>query len=121
MVAVRFQPTYRLQSQRPYSRESCEKLIKIVVDGQMEAFTYESAEAERLAQQLSADILNRVKKMNFDRYRLVCTVTIGEKYMQSFRDIFKCLWDQQKDGYAYYVYDTPAVFAIAVLYAVYLD
>lgn len=87
----------------------------------MEAFKYDSAEAEALAQTLSREILVRVKKLNFDRYKLLCTVTIGEKYMQSFCDIFKCLWDMQKDGYAFYVYDTPAVFAIAVLYAVYLD
>lgn len=119
--ALRYEPTYWLQSQRPYSRESCEKLLKIVVDAQMESFAYDSTEAEALAQTLSRDILGRVKKMNFDRYRLVCTVTIGEKYMQSCCDIFKCLWDMQTDGYAFYVYDTPAVFAIAVLYAVYLD
>lgn len=95
--------------------------MKIVVDTHMEAFTYDSGEAEALSQQLSGDILARVRKMNFDRYKLVCTVTIGEKYMQTFCDIFKCLWDMQRDGYAFYVYDRPAVFAIAVLYAVYLD
>lgn len=139
-LPVRYQPTYRLEPKVPYRREECEKVIKSILDTTMETFVYEPDEAEALSKTLSTEILTKVKKLNFDRYvarlnaklfnfrhcvlfryKLVCVVTIGEKYMQSFCDIFKCLWDMQKDGYAFYVHDTPNVFAVAILYAVYCN
>lgn len=142
-LPIRYQPTYRLESKVPYKKEECEKVIKSIMDTTLETFVYESDEAEAMSKTLSTEILTKVKKLNFDRYvmryeklalqnylildivcyryKLVCVVTIGEKYMQSYCDIFKCLWDMQKDGYAFYVHDTPSVFAIAILYAVYCN
>lgn len=57
----------------------------------------------------------------FFSYKFVCIVTLGEKYMQGYCDIFKCLWDMSKDSFANYLYDTATLFVSAVLFAVYFD
>lgn len=56
----------------PYKKEECEKVIKSVMDSTMETFIYEPDEAEALSKALSAEILTKVKKLNFDRYVMLC-------------------------------------------------
>lgn len=67
-LTVRYQPTYRLKSKVPYKKEECEKVIKSVLDTNMETFVYEPDEAEALSKTLSTEIMTKVKKLNFDRY-----------------------------------------------------
>uniref|UniRef100_A0A1B0CIV2 Putative dynein light chain n=1 Tax=Lutzomyia longipalpis TaxID=7200 RepID=A0A1B0CIV2_LUTLO len=114
-------PSYRMESKNPYKREKCEIIIREVVDDMLSSFVYANSDASQVCNNISEEIKSRVKTLGFDRYKLVCIVTIGEKYFQSFTSTVKFLWDTEKDGYANYVYDTPNFFAIATLYALYYD
>lgn len=35
--------------------------------------------------------------------------------------MFRCLWDIQRDGYAFYVYDSKNIYAIGTIYGFYFD
>lgn len=54
------------------------------------------------------------------RYKIVVTVTMGERYMQGMKSIAQFLWDPEKDSYVSWVYDSsPSLFAVATIYALY--
>lgn len=51
----------------------------------------------------------------------MCIVTIGQKMMQGFCEMYRCLSDKKLDKVAVYVYETQNLFAIATLYGFYCD
>lgn len=56
------------------------------------------------------------------RYKIVVTVTMGERYMQGLKSIAQFLWDPEKDSYVSCIYDSsPSLFAVATIYAIYFD
>jgi hypothetical protein len=119
---LKYQPTYRLESQNPFNKDHVTKIIEEIVDKGLHGVEYCPFFAPDLAKTLSDDIKNRVKEENFDRYKIVCTVTIGEKFHQDLKAVAIFLWDQQKDSYASYVYEkSPFLIAIATVYAIYYD
>uniref|UniRef100_A0A1B0D7R5 Dynein light chain n=1 Tax=Phlebotomus papatasi TaxID=29031 RepID=A0A1B0D7R5_PHLPP len=120
-TTMKYMPSYRMESKNPYKREICETIIREVVNDMLSSFVYANSDASQVCNNISEEIKSRVKTLGFDRYKLVCIVTIGEKYYQSFTSTVKFLWDAEKDGYANYVYDTQHFFAIATLYALYYD
>lgn len=61
-------PSYRLESQLPFNKEKCERLLKSQVDMALEDFVYSPSDAEALAITLSQTILAKVKDWNLDRY-----------------------------------------------------
>ncbi|XP_035793301.1 tctex1 domain-containing protein 4-like isoform X2 [Anopheles albimanus] len=68
------------------------------------------------------DIKTRVKELKFDRYKIIVTVTIGERYMQGLKAISQFLWDPEKDSYASCIYDaSPSLVAVGTIYAIYFD
>ncbi|XP_037036557.1 tctex1 domain-containing protein 1-like [Bradysia coprophila] len=117
----RYQPTYCLEPKVPFDKFECERLMATVINEAMLGFQFEAEEAETMSEKLSKEILQKVKNLTYDRYKFVCVVTLGEKYMQGYCDIFKCLWDMSKDSFAIYLYDTATLFVSAVLFAVYFD
>lgn len=73
---------YRLNSKKPYNRETCEIILKQLVDKEMAHFKYKAEENDSLCTRLSDEIKAAVKLSKFDRYKIVCVVTVGEKFMQ---------------------------------------
>uniref|UniRef100_A0A1B0G4R1 Uncharacterized protein n=1 Tax=Glossina morsitans morsitans TaxID=37546 RepID=A0A1B0G4R1_GLOMM len=118
---MKYLPTYRLEPKVPLNKEVCEKIMKTVMDKMFQDFVYAPKPALSLCAEVSEEIKNRVKNLNFDRYRYIVVVSIGEKLYQGYYSLVNFLWDPEKDGYLSYVYDTPKFFAVATLYYLYYD
>ncbi|XP_073811501.1 dynein light chain Tctex-type protein 2B isoform X2 [Musca autumnalis] len=119
--SVRYMPTYRLEAMRPLNKEVCENIMKAVMEETFENFTYTPKASLQFCAQISEEIKCRIKAKNYDRYRLIVIVTIGEKLMQGYYSYVNFLWDADKDGYLSYVIETPKFFAVATLYYLYYD
>lgn len=74
-----------------------------------------------MCQNLSDEILRKVKAKDFHRYCIIVTVTVGEKFHQSFCQHASFLWDSQRDSLANYVYDRSGIFIITTVYGIYYD
>ncbi|XP_065088082.1 dynein light chain Tctex-type 5-like [Ochlerotatus camptorhynchus] len=119
---LKFQPSYRLQSTNPFNREACEVILREALDKALQGVEYSSYFAPSLCQQICEDVKAKVKELNFDRYKIVVTVTMGERYMQGLKSIAQFLWDPEKDSYVSCIYDSsPSLFAVATIYAIYFD
>lgn len=120
----KFLPTYRLESQNPFNARVVEDLIKKIIESQMELrgkIKFETRSSLTLCRSLSEEVLNAVKAKNYDRFRIIVTVTVGEKLHQSFCQSASYLWDAENDAMANYVYDRPNIFVITTVYGVYYD
>lgn len=120
---LRYQPTYRLESSNPFNSLVVEEILEKIVEAEMETrgkikFDEDSV---TLCRSLSEEILSQVKTKQYDRYRIIATVSAGEKHHQSFKQNAKFLWDAEKDAFANYVYERPDLFVIATVYGIYYD
>ncbi|XP_053663539.1 dynein light chain Tctex-type 4-like [Anopheles marshallii] len=118
----KYLPSYRLGSRNPFNREACEAILREALDKSLQGVEYSSYFAPSLCQQICEDIKARVKELKFDRYKIIVTVTIGERYMQGLKAITQFLWDPEKDNYATCIYDaSPSLVAVGTIYAIYFD
>lgn len=57
----------------------------------------------------------------FFRYRIIVSVTIGQKRQQSVHVFHSFLWDHNRDSFAAHTFENCHIYANVVVYGVYLD
>ncbi|KFB44348.1 AGAP005179-PA-like protein [Anopheles sinensis] len=87
----------------------------------LDDYKYLGKRAKRLAENLSEELKNQFKLCQFDRYRFVALVTVGDKLAQDFRCVSRSLWDPEKDDCLSVTYEAPTFFVIATVWAVYFE
>lgn len=63
-----YQPTYQLNARKRFDVEKIEKVIKRIVDDELEEIEYSEKVVPELCLTLSETIRNAVKEENYDRY-----------------------------------------------------
>ena len=98
-----------------------EDIAREVLEENLKDIKYDTGTCRQLAQTLSTVMRNRVKELNFERYKIVCLVHIGEMGRQAMRIAGRCLWDHEVDTFASVVYETKSIYSVAIIYAVYQE
>lgn len=117
----RFQPTFQLQSSNPFNREQCENIINRLMERFLAFFKYTEKLAPIYCQNICQEINRRLKNCKYNRYRLICVVTICEKRQQSFKCVAKFLWDAETDMYTNITYERTTFFVIVTVFALYYN
>ncbi|KAK7790155.1 hypothetical protein R5R35_002626 [Gryllus longicercus] len=117
----RLQNTFRLESQRPFRPERVTQLLEEVVTAELQGRAYDADECARRAVSLAGDIRARVKALDYDRYKYIVKVDIGQKLDQGVCGMATFLWDADRDNYAYFTYENMTLFACATVFAIYYD
>ncbi|XP_055629034.1 dynein light chain Tctex-type protein 2B-like [Toxorhynchites rutilus septentrionalis] len=120
-LTPRFQNTYRLESRYPFRRGEVEAVVNRYLGSFLHSYHYIPKRAKRLAENLSIDLKNTIKRCHFERYRIVTWVTVGDKFHQDFKASMRFLWDADKDGYVDFAFDGPNFFVVALICAVYYE
>ena len=101
------------------------KLVKEYVDSYLKkrfsGMSYDMTWSRDLCLQLCEEIKSSLKRFRFDRYKLVVMTTIGANWSQELGIGSRCLWDEGKDSYTTSVFTSRDMFAVVVVYGVYLD
>ena len=66
-------------------------------------------------------IKDTVKELNYERYRIMCIVSIGQLDEQGIQLVSRCVWDTNRDTSASGSYKNKSLFAVATVFAVYLE
>lgn len=82
---------------------------------------YSLQESPALALRIASDIMKKVKSLNFNRYRVVSVVTLGQKRAQSYNNAITFLWDHERDSYVDMQREVTTAFIQATVFGVYLD
>ncbi|XP_017861504.1 PREDICTED: tctex1 domain-containing protein 1-like [Drosophila arizonae] len=120
--APRYAPTYRLEPKNPMKQERLEIVVKSEMNkNYADDYTFHPKYSLHMAAQVAEDIKARIKLLNFDRYRYIVLITVGEYLMQGLYSMANFLWDAEKDGYVNYTIETPNYFAVCTVFYIYFD
>jgi len=72
------------------------------------------------AKKLSDEIRIKLKELNYDRYKFIVQVIVGERREQGVRMGTRCFWDSGTDNHASETFMNDNIFCVATAYAVYL-
>ena len=72
-----------------------------------------------MAKVMSEEIKDQVKLLEFDRYKFVCLVTLGEKKNQDLRLTSRCAWDAGLDNSSSYTWQNMNSFCSVTVYGLY--
>lgn len=73
------------------------------------------------SQVLSDEIKERCKGLNYERYKLVVSVVLGERRDQGIMISSRAAWDSKLDSYATYTFQNKSLFCTASVYGVYAE
>ena len=93
------------------------EILKSYLDGE----NYEDKKCKMMVKNLSDVIKSRVKGLGFPRYKVICSVTIGQVAQQSLQLASRCLWSEDSDNFACGTYQNASLFCTALVYGIYLD
>ncbi|XP_023029607.2 dynein light chain Tctex-type 5 [Leptinotarsa decemlineata] len=118
---IRYMNTYRLESQNPFDPEKVDKILKTVLMEALENLTYDPDKCASQAKWATSVIRSKVKQLHFDRYKLLCIVTIGEKNSQDVLATCRYLWDAERDRFSTFSMENTFVFGIAYCFGLYCE
>ncbi len=116
----------QLQPMKPapgekFMKRDVEKLVKKMVDEKLADKAYNYEESLNWSKELSADIQNAVRMLNYVRYKIIVSVTIIEACQQGVRLASRCLWDPETDNFAEYTLSNETMHATALVFGLYWE
>lgn len=113
--------TYRTEPKRKFPEREVREIIQNSLEAMLGQLTYTATECGFLTKLLSSRIMEQVKSLNIERYKLVCFVNVGSKQNQGFRVASRCLWDADFDTHVTASIENATLFGVATVYGVYFE
>lgn len=113
--------TYRTEPKRKFPEREVEEIIKNSLVDMLARQIYSPSECGFLTKLLSSRIMEQVKNLNIERYKLVCLVNVGSKHNQGVRVASRCLWNEEYDTHVTASVENGTLFAVATVYGVYYE
>ena len=81
---------------------------------------YDGDKCNQLSKTLSVAVRNKLKGLNYDRYKYIVTVLVGERREQGIKMGTRCFWDSGTDNQVTETFMNDSVFCTITAYAIYL-
>ncbi|XP_044736502.1 dynein light chain Tctex-type protein 2B-like isoform X1 [Chrysoperla carnea] len=94
-------------------------IIKTILRDMLTGVEYSQEGAKELTKKIANEIRDKVRELNFRRYKIIVQVHIGEQKGAGVKSGIRCLWDSECDNYTSDVFMNDTLFCMAVVYAVY--
>ncbi len=121
MVVKKQEPTYKTEPDETFSPGQIKVQMERVLGMYLNDVDYSGRECANLTMDLSNKIKATVKETAGPRYKLVCSLMIGEKKGQGIQASSRCLWSTASDNSVTATFENDTIYAVATLYAVYMD
>ncbi|KAJ3052041.1 hypothetical protein HK097_006953 [Rhizophlyctis rosea] len=119
--AIVYENTYKLKPDRKFQTEKVKTITQEILSKNLQKVKYDPDKVTELSKHISNEILAAVKKLDFDRYKLVVEVTIGEFKGQGIRVASRAVWDTATDSYASAHFKNATLFAVAIVFGCYYE
>ncbi|CAH2226582.1 jg420 [Pararge aegeria aegeria] len=114
-------PTYQLGPNYKFHLPTVQKLTDELLDELWDGHKYNVQDSPALALRIAGELMRKLKAIQFNRYRLICVVTIGQKRAQSYNNAVSFLWDHERDNYVDVQREVTTAFIQVTTFGVYLD
>lgn len=118
---VFYENTYQLEPKRKFEAGKVKAIIDNVLSEQLKEEKYDPKASRQMTLTLAEIIKSSVKELNYERYKIVCMVSIGQLKEQGFRAGSRCCWDAKWDTFATGSFKNKSLFAIATVWGVYYE
>ena len=115
-----YENTYQLEPPAEVEIWKVKEIIEDVLQSKLKDETYGEKSTMQLSLSLTEIIKQRVKDLNYPRYRIIVQVSIGELKEQGFRMGSRCLWEPKYDTFTTCSFQNKSIFATASVFLVYL-
>ncbi len=116
-----YENTYKLEPNRKFEAGKVKAIIEKTLEEQLGEEKYDPKASRQMTLTLAEIIKGSVKDLNYERYKIVCMVTIGQLKEQGLRAGSRCCWDAKWDTYATGSFKNKSLFAIATVWGVYYE
>ena len=119
---ARLENTYRLEPQKTFPYYKARALMTDLLQSTLGGITtYDPDQCAQFATDLSGKIKNIGKDLKIPRYKLISLVHVGEKQEQGLMIGSRCVWNTDHDTFASAQFTSHILYAVAMLYASYLE
>mmetsp|Transcript_18330 Transcript_18330/g.43644 ORF Transcript_18330/g.43644 Transcript_18330/m.43644 type:complete len:121 (-) Transcript_18330:103-465(-) len=114
--------TYAIRPQfhKKFKPMQVKEIIQKCLDEKLTDKKYHVDKASKFTRELADTIKQELKDLNWDRYKYVVQVVIGEQRGEGVKMGSRCFWDEETDNQAFATFSNDSLFATAVAYGVYL-
>merc|ERR1711860_56333 len=113
---VKYENTYKLEPDVKYQSDKMREIIKDILENDLADKTYKPEVCVSQSKLLAEKIKQAVKAQDFERYKLVVIVAIGEKEASpSVSFTSRCIWNISADNYSEYVYRNNSLYAVGMV------
>jgi len=120
-VHVEKEPTYRMAPTKKFSASHVNDVLKEFVNDRLQGYRYHGKFAKNLARVLGDEVKDKIKSLHYDRYKIVCTVILGELKDQDMVISSRCAWDVKTDNSVSYTHKTRQYFCNINVFGVYRE
>ena len=113
--------TYRVEPDNKFQHWKVKEIIKKTLEERLIENSYNQELCHRMSGITADAIKERVKSLQFSRYKIISVVSIGQKTGQSVRVASSFVWDSRFDCYAQHCLERGDMYAIGVVYGIYCE
>ncbi|KAI9362527.1 Tctex-1 family-domain-containing protein [Zopfochytrium polystomum] len=119
--ALVYENTYKMKPDKKFQSEPVRRLAEEILGSSLAKAKYNAETSPELAKKIANEILAAVNKLEYERYKVVVDVTIGEFKGQGIRVASRTLWDTSTDTYASASFRNASLFAVAIVFGCYFE
>ena len=116
-----YENTYQLEPKKRFQACKAKEIIEDVLKNNLKDEAYDPNSCRQFGKTLCEIIKGRVKELNYERYKIIVTVSIGQLKGQGFRMGSRCCWDPKQDNFATASFRNKTLFAIGCVWGVYYE
>ncbi|KAI9334720.1 Tctex-1 family-domain-containing protein [Obelidium mucronatum] len=116
-----YENTYKMKPDRKFQSEPVRRIAEEILQNTLKKAKYDPEKVATLSAKIGNDILAAVKKLDYDRYKIVVDVTIGEFKGQGIRVASRSLWDTSTDTYTSASFRNANLFAVAIVFGCFFE
>lgn len=94
-------------------------IVKDILTRRLEGVEYKVDEVQNMSKEIADTIRERVRGLEFERYKILVNLVIGEQRGEGVRVASNMFWDSDTDSYCEEVFMNKHLFAVATVYGLY--
>jgi len=106
---------------RKFNDKEVLETVQEFVDDRLAGYHYMPKFGKNFASILADEVKDKVKSMNYDRYKIVCSVILGEIRNHDLLVCSRCTWQTDTDNSVIYTYKTKQYFCNVSVYGLYME